>query len=526
MKNNITFSLSLLALSCLQANAAPTTTTPPTAVTTAGTDYTAFVGASFIDLGEALFPMTMGDMLMCIVTASGAPLLPTETYNAVVDFGLCGAAAPNQTTYSSMVVESSRASDVAPQNVNIWMEYKQDASTAAIDVHMKVKISAEPTATNHLGVWQIDWEFQNPGGDNTINNGHIKSVAGTDGLAEYTMASQSKHDGEDSLIYGFAKMAMTSLTEGHGRVTNTHEDPDENYTLAFNDSFVAVKEGTDPATCQNLQSFTDKVYNYNLYDSSGTLVDIKSQIEFKTAAGYAGGLGSYSYWDSGSRSEETKYWVWMRDGGYPTSSIPTTVSDRDTPTTKYTITWDVQGAGSAATHKVTAVADGLTSVGSGGSAHVFDNPIIFDISSDEELATTISPLTERNDSTSTLTAVEDFWGQLEYAGPGDLYGFEFNYFTNYYKASLADGTALISKDTSVNDLAHRGQTYYVKAAEVARVPVSVSTDNCAVLSGPMATAAAIGLPTQADITNNSPSLGTKPVVTAEPKIKDGVLITD
>jgi hypothetical protein len=43
------------------------------------------------------------------------------------------------------------------------------------------------------------------------------------------------------------------------------------------------------------------------------------------------------------------------------------------------------------------------------------------------------------------------------------------------------------------------------------------------LSGSLASASALGLPTVADITNNPVTLGTEPDVTGEPKIKDGVL---
>lgn len=530
MKNNITFSLSLLALSCLQANAAPTTTTLPSAVTAAGTDYTAHVGQSYINLGSALDSMSMADMLMCIITAGGAPLLPNETYRAVADFGLCGASDENQTTYSSMKVESSRDSNVAPQNVKMWIDYKLNAASPVMDIHMKAQIETEPTATNHLGVWQIDWEFQNPGGLNETENGHIKASVGAAGFSEFVMANQSNLPGSDEELK-YSTIQMTSSTDGIGRSTTSYPadvSRNKDYAIAFNDSLIAIKEGTAAATCQDLTELTDSVGDYNLYNSSGALVDINAQLDFTTEGGSQGIVGSYKYFDATDGRELTAYWVWVDGNDYPASStsttVSTTVSDSDTPTTKYTITWDVtvNGAG-VTTHAVRAVADGLTSVGSGGSAHVFDLPIIFDTSS-AQLATTVSPLTDRNDSTDTLTTADFNDTSMLYNGRGRLSGIRRDTSTDVPLASFADGTALVSKDSIDNDSDHRGRTYYVKAVSVSRNPATAA--DCSVLSGPMVTAAALGLPTEADITNHSPVMGDQPIVTAEPRIKDGVLITD
>jgi hypothetical protein len=511
MKNITTIPLTLLALACLQANATPTTTTPPTAVTAAGTGYHALVGDSHIYLGEAMAPVQMADMLLCVVSASGAPLLPNETYQAIADFGLCGAASgeSTQANYSSMTVESSRASADVAQVANMWIDLNDGPSEPVKDVHFRAELSSAPTDTNHLGVWQLDWEFQNPGGANTWENGHAQSVNGTGGFAELTMASNSALPGETANDV-YAKFSMTSLKEGVGRVTSS---ADGEFTLAFNDTLVTIQEAGKAATCQSLENFSDVVYEYNLYDSSGALVDIAADIEFITAAGHSGVLGQHSYWNGSS--EQISYWVWIEDNGYPITDGATIVSDSTTPATKYTITWDITGSGSTAYQTVMAVADGASA---GGSAHVFDKPIIFDTSS-AALATTVSPLTDRNDNTDTITTA-DLSSQLMYNGPGRLWGFDWD--SNKPKAALADGTALLSKATG-NDTVHTSKTYYVKAATVEKTPDDTPISNCAVLSGSLASASALGLPTVADITNNPVTLGTEPDVTGEPKIKDGVL---
>jgi len=528
MKITTKIPLSLLALACLQVNAAtPTTTTPPSSVTAAGTAYQSYESESYIDLGPAMEPMAMASMLMCIVGASGAPLLPNETYQAVADFGLCGAGGGStQASYSSITVESSRASAAVAQQAKMWIGFKSGASVPEQHIHFKAQMSAAPTATNHLGAWQLDWEFQNPDGANTWENGHMKAVTSAGGFAEFKMASKSDMPG-DTARETYAKIAMTSATVGTARVKTT-QGPGNDYAMAFNDTLVTIKDGDDAATCQNLNVFTDTVHEYNLYDSNGALVDISAEIEFTTVTGSQGVLGQYSYYNSDpdgnpgtdDGADATGYWAWIDGDDYPSATGSTTVSDRITPATKYTISWTVGGSGATAYQVVTAVADG-TSVA--GTAHAFDKPIIFDVSA-SQLSTTVSPLKDRNDNTDTILG-SDFDGsdQLAYNGPGRLWGIGWDNGTFKHKVALADGTALISKTTG-NDAAHQNNTYYVKAATVARTPVIISdTATCSALDSSLSAAKLLVLPTATDISNNAPALGTEPTVTAKPKVKDGVL---
>ena len=507
MKKTTYFPLALLSLACLQASAAATTTTPPDAVTV-GTAYTAFTADSYIELGEALDPMRMADMLMCVVSASGAPLLGNDTYQAVADFGLCGASDGAQTAqYSSMTVKSSRASSTAMQTADMWIHLKEDSAPVS-DIHFKAQLTSGATATNHMGEWQLDWEFQNPNGANTFENGHMKATPTAGGFAEFIMANYNGEDANDT----YAKISMSNATDGIAKVTTTN--PAKSYAIAFNNTLVAIQESNNTATCQNIDTFTETVREYNLYDSNGALVDISAEIAFTTANGNQGILGSYNYWNGSA--EVTAYWAWIDGDDYPTATTSTTVSDRETPTTKYTISWTVSGSGPSAYQTVTAVADG-TSVG--GAAHVFDKPIIFDVSSGA-IATTINPLKERNDDSVSIATTNFNGNQLTYNGAGQLWGINWDNSANRNEVSLADGTALLSM-ASGNDIAHSGKTYYVKATSIASEPTTAA--DCSALSGSLASAKVLTLPTAADISNNSPTIGTEPTVTAKPKIKDGVL---
>lgn len=513
MKNITRIPLSLLALACLPANAVPTTTTPPPAVSASGTGYTTFISNSYIDLGDAMEPMEAANRIMCIVNASGAPLLPNATYQALADFNLCGVGDNStDTVYSSMTVESSRENSSVAQEAKIWINSMY--SIPGAQIHLKAQMSQAPSATNHWGVWQLDWEVQNPAGANTIDNGHMKSTEDASGLPTLIMASKSAQPGQDAFNL-FANISITSEAAGMARVDSNGTD----YSLAFNNTHVSINDGTT-TSCQDLNTFTDEVHSYNLYNSAGALVDIESEIHFTTLNGNRGILGGYSYWDSTNNVEVTNYWVWIDGDDYPTADGATIVSDSETAATKYTITWDVEGTGASATQEVIAVADGESAA---GTAHTFDRPIIFDTSSASAISATISPATDRDDDTVDISTTH-LLNQLSYNGAGRLWGIEWDQSNSNHVIGFADGTALTSSSSTTNDAAHRGKIYYVKADTVAKIPAPVPASDCSALAGTLATAASLTLPTATNISNNPPAMGTEPVVTAEPIVIDGLLV--
>jgi len=505
MKKIILFPLGLLAMACLQANATPT---PPSAVTAVGTDYTSFSADSYIKLDDGIEDtMSMADMLMCIINASGASLLPgtgdpivAETYTALVDFNLCGAGdsgGSGSSSVSSMTVESYRPNNQSPHQIKAWL-HPQGVG----DVNMQGSVTSAPTATNQLGVWVFDWNFQ----QGRTDQGRMKASANTDGFGEFEMAYRSQQDSSTTLYLTTAKSQMVSATTGIARVKDQKEATD--VTLVFNETLITIKNGAT-TTCQSLVDVDERVYHYNLYDSTGSFVDIQSQLRFQTVGGYTGFVGDYE--DS---NYNTAYWVWIDGGDYPTSNGATVVTGKDGG--QYTLTWDVSGEAPS----VTAVADGISD---SGIAHVFDKPIIFNVSS-THINTTISPLLARN-GTDAITDAH-FSGQLAYNGGGRLWGIDSTDVvvdgevveTYVPVIQFADGTALTTTATAD----HPSKTYYVKATEIEEIPVT-ATGCSAVLGSLLDSAASLTLPTAADIDNNLVILATEPDVEGDPKVIHGVL---
>lgn len=520
-----TLKLSLLALAVASVNAHATLTDAeaslPTAVNTAGTDYETLAQEEYFDLGPVMEPMKMADMLMCIVGASGAPILANETYKARADFGLCGAGSTTETIYSDMTVQSTRASADAVQQANIWVHYKGDASAPTQDVHLKGQMTSSPTGDNQFGEWQLDWEFQNPlpGGTNNLENGHIKASAGSLGFGEFVLANTGIDPDTNAAYSLLAKIEGLSTNSGRARISTGYAE----YLVAFDDELVFSREvdltitpNTNTDSCNSLDpaDLEERAFEYNLYDENGALVDISSEIEFETAALNRGVIGTYTYFDG--TSDVVAYWAWIDNDDYPTSSGDVVVTDANS-TDSYTISWTVATSGAGTVRNVTAVSDGT----SAGSPHTFDKPIVFDTSDLSSGSTPFAPSTKRTYFAGTgAFSNSDFNDTMQYNGPGRLWGIAWN---SGSPVSLADGTAMSTGTNTANDVEHRNKTYYVKAAVVAASPRDAGLSACSTAGLGHATALELSLPTSSDVSVNAPVLGTEPTVTGDPKIVDGVL---
>ena len=519
MKNNITFSLSLLALSCLQANAAPTQTSPPAAVIAEGTDFHSLIVGETLDAGDAMEPIQFGQMVLCFTNLGGASLLPSQktAYKAVADFNLCADSDNGRPQKAGFTILPTPASAGVPQSTRMWVSMDNGAQK----YQMKTEITAGVSSVNHMGVWQIDWERQNASGANTLDNGHIKSAT-VGGFNQYTFANYSAEPGAAEKTT-LAKFSRTSSNAGFGRVQLTRSgtaDPSnngvENYTIAYNDTFVHIKEddnGSLAESCSNHSSTVEQIFDWNLYDDTGTLVDLQSQIDFTTSGGFAGSLGSFTTYDA-NNDIVTGFWSWIENDNYPSTSSTITVDDSRIAGLQYDLTFTVASGGVT----LDAVKDTST-----GNNHVFDKPILFDTSNTtSQLSVVVQPMTDRNDSSVNLSKAHFTGDSMVYVGPGRLYGGP-----NGNQVNFADGTQLISANTADNATIHRGKTYFLKASFIENAPVrQTNLTNCLSLAAAMVNAASVTLPTNQDIVDNAPAETTKPIVAGAPLITDGALTPD
>lgn len=464
-----------------------------------GTEFANFEADSYVYV-EALQGLDFANMLMCIAGATGIPLIPNGQYLAVADLAMCsagdGSGVPN---YTQMIVDSSRASNTSPQESKVWIEYNNGGTLETI--HFKANIVAPPSDLNPMGEWTLSYEFQSTPPLETGYLAATTTVAGAPKLDMVIVANDSDGSGTQTRQSSFE---MTALDAGAGTVSisstgNYYTHP--NTTVVTNLAITPTHVGIDTAgtaQCLDVGTMTDVVYEYNLYDTSGDLVDISSNLEFTTGSGSHGVLGSYS---DGST---VKYWIWVEQDS---ENGPTTTSVTDNAGVTYTLTWT--------SNELTRVVNNSTT-----QDIEFDDPLQFAIAT----ATNISPNTSRSDSSVTFETVasSQFSGtHLTYDGPGRLYGISYVDVNDdgdatttdpapYYEPAVgfADGTKLV--DTL-------GGTYYVKAANISRNPATGGT-GCSAM-----TYTALSLPAST-LAVSPAGMGTPPTVSTEPRVMDGNII--
>lgn len=476
----------------LSLNAAATTTVDLTAIThpainLAGTDFNSAIQDSYVSV-DALEVLDFANMLMCVAGASGIPLIPNDSYLALADLAICGEGdETGASNFTQMIVESTRASNDSPQESKVWIEYDVGGGAPLQEIHFKATITAAPTDLNPVGEWTIQWEFQ---GLTPMETGYLSATAssGAPSIEMVVLANDPDGSGTQTRQSVFQ---MTSLEEGQGTVridtTAGYESASASTVItniAITPAYVRTQVDANAAVCLDVDDFVDTVYSYNLYDETGALVDITSNLEFTTPSGSFGILGRYM------DGTTARYWIWIEN---ELENAPSTTTVTKGSTT-YTLTWDSNG-------NVTNVVDGST-----GSTIAFDDSLQFD----RTVALNIVPRTLRSDSGTpiddTAGNVAQFYGDyLNYDGPGRLNGLKW---TNGAPAvGFADGTKL----TDTN-----GDVYYVKAIEISKAPV-VAGSQCDSM-----TMSALPLPATSLATSPS-GMTTAPTVSLEPRVINGEL---
>lgn len=462
------------------------------AVAVAGTDFTNLEQDSYVYV-EDLQGLDFANMLMCIAGASGIPLIPNGQYLAVADLAMCGdgdgTGVPN---YTQMIVDSSRASSTSGQESKVWIEYNNGGTLELI--HFLANVTAAPSDANPMGEWTLGWEFQSTP---PLETGYL-SASIENGAPRLDMVIEANESGGNGTQTRLSTFQMTGLNSGRGTLSvdssnGYYGDADGTVVtnIVITDDYVGTQVGSATPICLDVNDMSDTVYEYNLYDTSGALVDISSNLEFTTGSGSHGVLGSYYDYTS----ETTMYWIWVEED---TENGPSTTSVTDSSNVSYTLTWNSNG-------NLTSVVDGST-----GSEIAFDEPLLFD----RTTASNISPNTDRNDSTVTFeSATGDnnhfSTDNLSYSGPGRLHGFTWSSGSDAAPVvALADGTKLI--DSS-------GNSYYVKAANISRNPATGSSGCSSMNYSPLTLPAATLAVAPSGMTN-------APAVSTEPRVLDGELV--
>lgn len=101
---------------------------------------------TWIDLDEPMHLLQVTNMMTCILKKTGAHLVVNDTYDALVDFSLCGLAGEPPII---VTVKTSRANSTSPQLTNMWFELQ------GTPVLLQAEVKKEVSNTAPLGSSRI-----------------------------------------------------------------------------------------------------------------------------------------------------------------------------------------------------------------------------------------------------------------------------------------------------------------------------------------------------------------------------------
>ena len=466
-----------------------------------GTDYANTSAEVFLNTGAWEDPLTMADMLICIVNATGLDKVPNGTYKSMVDMSQCdnaegGSQEAKVTRFADATSVTSRAGNTSNQLATSYFLDGQDQNSDGVISEAenqkfiaKISMSESASTTNPFGVFDFNWnrvDAVSDGASGDYNRGSMSFTNASATEIGFSFIEQFKDAGESEEYIQWAK-GVGAKNGASGKVyVNTNESGSEViYKVNFNSTHANIKSGGS-SVCSSLADnlMTTFVYGYNLYNATtGALIDIVAGVEIvygtdKDKRGYVG-----SYWDESAGA--IKLWMHTEDGSKP----DTIYRKSDTGIAITVNSW------SGRTPTI--------------SSMTFVAPIQFTDSFTASTPAGVSG-TRTND--------------LVYEGPGQLWGIPWSNSSGSWQPSynLADGDTLIGRNGD-----YAGISYKVKrtGAWKTLLTISGSSDIATHCTTPLPVtdAAFSALTTAPTLTAVSETWASKPAVTAAVKVIQGVL---
>ncbi|MCC7014197.1 MAG: hypothetical protein IT454_16685 [Planctomycetes bacterium] len=304
---------------------------PPTSSTPnfdANSDYATDAARNHV-WDPAIEPISMINEILCYLGQTGAEGMVNQgAYNAQIDEAKCRAgsdpsassqgqsSASNGVQPAIWVVESTRASNDAPQVVHAWVPQDHDGQSATIFVSMTVHSGV--TDATPFGEFVLNFagaqDFASIG--SPMMWGTLQSDdqgSGEQGYVFYQSEgdiNQVPNPGERASLVAVTVSMSADGTTGQARLSVSYRQNDpmngdsgivsEEYLLDMDANEVLRQIGSDPAQCYSRTQFHYNTFRYNLYHASGPnageRVALNSGFPIRTADGSFGWLGYWGLW--------------------------------------------------------------------------------------------------------------------------------------------------------------------------------------------------------------------------------------
>jgi hypothetical protein len=174
------------------------------AFTDADTEYSTDPSHTWV-YDPSIAPLDTVNMILCLMDQMKADTMVNQgTYLALVDFNKCqqgsndqsgssgqSTSAGKSTVYWNFIVNSTRASDSAPEIVKVWISGQEPngpgGATKPMRVNVKVTVNDGVSTTKPFGDFVMNYSFPDPSTGVSNGGGTLKTVTAPTGEVAYTI---------------------------------------------------------------------------------------------------------------------------------------------------------------------------------------------------------------------------------------------------------------------------------------------------------------------------------------------------
>lgn len=219
----------------------------------------------------------------------------------------------NGPAYMKWTVESTRASDSAPQVVKFWLSEQSDGGPVII--YGRLTVTTEPTDSNPFGVFTLYFkqlpESSASTSTDTEFEGYMRSIARTDGQAEIEFYQR---EGDITQTPSVGQRFMRQRAHVIGDPTNdtgraytewmmkenwgSPQESSGEFNVQFNASYMGRKNlGDSSVVVLDRNDFDSYVHRYGVYDATTeTRSAMSGGFSLETANGDNGYVGYWGMW--------------------------------------------------------------------------------------------------------------------------------------------------------------------------------------------------------------------------------------
>ena len=270
---------------------------------------------------ESMQTLDIVNNILCSIKQTRYDLMVNEgTYTALVNYDLCNqssseSSSTNQSSgqeinYEKWVVTSERETESSDQIVSFWILQNPvntsetgDGTSGSPDsmseMRAKLTISSDSDDSNPFGVFHLDMIGYNDDGPSGLE-GYLSAKADDENSQTIIQLELTMTESEEAFTQTVHAVLDNASDSGSAASSQSFGSFTSTALVAFNSDYyhsTIETEGFDTSTqCLDRDDFITSVWGYNLYDDTGSLVEVNSGFPITDSDDNFGYASYYGIW--------------------------------------------------------------------------------------------------------------------------------------------------------------------------------------------------------------------------------------